>query len=245
MKRQITCFALGAILVLTAPSAWAQSNPAIPSADVTGTQTGGTGTQTTSTGTQTTSTGQTTTASGTQTTTTSTGAFQNLSPGNQRIAQSLFNAQRAPSGTHALTLDQIATMKSSEGWGRVFKDMKADGLVQARNLGQVVSGHATGNTTTTTSLTNTTSTTSTTGSRQVSSGSRQASTGSRTPIVITNGAGRTVTVSSVGGRSGGTTSTHITTGSGASNHVTTGSGVTTGATGGTQGSGSGGHGHAR
>jgi hypothetical protein len=143
MKLQTTCFALGAILALAAPSAWAQSNPAIPSAGVTGetggtgmgTQTSGIGTQTTSTGTQTTSTGQTTTGTGTQTSTNSTGAFQDLSPGNQRIAQALFNAQRPPSGTHALTLDQIATMKSSEGWGRVFKDMKADGrAIWAKSL---------------------------------------------------------------------------------------------------------------
>jgi trimeric autotransporter adhesin len=263
MKLQTTCFAWSAILALMAPTAWAQSNPAIPSAGVstvtqtsqteTITRTSGTGTQTTSNtqttsaGTQTTSTGQSTTGTGTQTTTTSTGAFQNLSPGNQRIAQALFNAQHPPAGTQALTLDQIATMKGGEGWGRVFKDMKTDGLVQARNLGQVVSGHAqsASNTAAITSA----GATSTAGSRQVSAGGHQTSTGSRTPIVITNGAGRTVAVSGVGSRGGGryasNTPTHITTGSGASSRITTGSGVSTNATGGTHGGNSAGHGHAR
>jgi hypothetical protein len=76
-----------------------------------------------------------------QSTTSPTGNFDSLSPGNQKIANALFDAQR-PSGTQtALTRDQIAGLKSTEGWGRVFKTMKADGLVQARNLGQVVSGH--------------------------------------------------------------------------------------------------------
>src|SRR5215475_693290 len=81
MKLQSTCFVLGAVLALTAP-AWAQSK-AIPPAGIS------TGTQTTSTGTGM----QTGTATGTQTATTSTGAFQNLSPGGQRIAQSLYNSQ--------------------------------------------------------------------------------------------------------------------------------------------------------
>ena len=40
-----------------------------------------------------------------------------------------------------MTRDQIAALKSSEGWGRVFKQMKTDGLISARNLGQVVNQH--------------------------------------------------------------------------------------------------------
>jgi len=119
MRLQSASYILGAALCLTAP-AWAQSTAITPT---------GTGTQTTSTGTQTTSS-------------TSTGAFQNLSPGGQKIAQSLFDAQHPPTGTKAMTLDQIAALKGKEGWGRAFKEMKSDGLVQARNLGQVVSGHA-------------------------------------------------------------------------------------------------------
>lgn len=42
------------------------------------------------------------------------------------------------------TLDQIAAAKQSgQGWGNIFKEMKAEGLVEAKNLGQVVSGKAT------------------------------------------------------------------------------------------------------
>ena len=67
------------------------------------------------------------------------GAFERLAPGEQKIARSLFAAQRrdAPPGSR-LTLDQIAAKKSGEGWGGVFKDMKSQGLVTAKNLGQVV-----------------------------------------------------------------------------------------------------------
>src|SRR5689334_5112963 len=83
------------------------------------------------------------------TVTTTTGAFDALSPGNQKIATALFNAQNTTGTTLTpLTKDQIAGLKGKEGWGRVFKEMKADGLVQAKNLGQVVSGHATATSTT-------------------------------------------------------------------------------------------------
>ncbi len=75
------------------------------------------------------------------TTTIPTGNFDSLSPGNQKIANALFSAQK-PTGTQtALTKDQIAGLRSTEGWGRVFKTMKADGLIQSRNLGQVVSSY--------------------------------------------------------------------------------------------------------
>lgn len=168
MKLQSACIVLGAAMVLTAP-AWAQSK-AIPPAGIStnSAQTASTGTQTTMTGTG------TQTGAEAQTNTTSTGAFQNLSPGGQRIAQSLFNSQHPPTGTQALSLDQIATMKGREGWGRVFKEMKAEGLVQAKNLGQVVSGHA--------QMTNM----SASSSRGPISGSRQASTrtGSRTSTAM-------------------------------------------------------------
>src|SRR5262249_41951721 len=159
------------------------------------TQTSGTGTQTTTTGTgtQTTSTGtgtHTGTGTGTQTTTTSTGAFQNLSPGGQRIAQSLYNSQNPRTGTTKLTLDQIATMKGREEWGRVFKEMKSDGLVQAKNLGQVVSGHA--------RVASTGTSTGTTGS----GGKVSSRRGGRTSTVM-NGAGRGMRFASAGGRGGG------------------------------------------
>src|SRR3990167_9491342 len=78
------------------------------------------------------------------------GAFESLSPGGQKIARALFEAQKttSPPGTTGgttttapkpLTLDEIAAKKQAgTGWGRVFKDLKAQGLVQEKNLGQVV-----------------------------------------------------------------------------------------------------------
>ncbi|MBI3029111.1 MAG: hypothetical protein HYY64_06340 [Candidatus Rokubacteria bacterium] len=90
-----------------------------------------------------------------QTTTTSTnpndGAFDKLSPGNQKIAQALYDAQQSSTQTSEsttttttpLSLDEIATMKQDgKGWGVVFKDMQANGQIppDAKNLGQLVSG---------------------------------------------------------------------------------------------------------
>src|SRR5216683_1951600 len=75
----------------------------------------------------------------TSSTTIPTGNFNSLSPGNQKIANALFSAQKTTGTTTPLTKNQIAGLRSTEGWGRVFKTMKADGLVTARNLGQVVS----------------------------------------------------------------------------------------------------------
>jgi hypothetical protein len=217
MRLQSASYILGAALCLTAP-AWAQSTAITPT---------GTGTQTTSTGTQTTSS-------------TSTGAFQNLSPGGQKIAQSLFDAQHPPTGTKAMTLDQIAALKGKEGWGRAFKEMKSDGLVQARNLGQVVSSHEHSihsehaehaeNTTT-----HTTNTARTGGSRHVST---RTTSSSRTPIVITNGSGRSVTVASNAGRGGMGRGGGGRFASNSSPHVTTGAGMS----GNGGGFGGGGHG---
>jgi hypothetical protein len=71
------------------------------------------------------------------------GAFDKLSPGNQKIAQALFDAEQnnATSPTaKLLSRDDIAAMKQDgKGWGGVFKSMKTQGLVQEKNLGQVVS----------------------------------------------------------------------------------------------------------
>ena len=70
------------------------------------------------------------------------GAFDELSPGNQKAVRSLFEAQRSdpPPGTRRLTLDEIAARKrGGEGWGRIFAGMKSRGLVEAKNFGQVVS----------------------------------------------------------------------------------------------------------
>jgi hypothetical protein len=102
------------------------------------------------------------------------GAAESLSPGNRKIADSLFDSQTiGSSGQQAWSLDQIAAAKQSgQGWGEIFHQMKADGLIQAKNLGQVVSGRY-----------------------------RPPATGSgSTTVVITNGAGATAAVADVGGR---------------------------------------------
>ncbi len=84
------------------------------------------------------------------------GAYARLSPGNAKVARALFEAQvtttkpttggtTSTTGTtgtapKSLTLDQIAAMKQSgQGWGQIFNTLKAQGLVQDKNLGQVVS----------------------------------------------------------------------------------------------------------
>jgi hypothetical protein len=88
------------------------------------------------------SAGAATTGTGTTTPEAKTATFNSLSPGNQNIARSLFEAQQpSGNGPAPLSLDQIAALKGKEGWGRVFEQMKAEGLVSAKNLGQVVSAH--------------------------------------------------------------------------------------------------------
>ena len=71
------------------------------------------------------------------------GAFESLSPGNQKIALAIFDSERRAeptATTKPLSLDQIAGMKQDgKGWGEVFKQMKSEGLVQDKNLGQAVS----------------------------------------------------------------------------------------------------------
>ena len=68
-----------------------------------------------------------------------TGAFAQLSPGEQKIARALFEAQSTAAST-PLTLDEIAAKKlGRQSWGEVFKQMKAQGLITHKNLGQVVS----------------------------------------------------------------------------------------------------------
>jgi hypothetical protein len=69
------------------------------------------------------------------------GAFSKLSPGQQKIARALFDAQAPGAGSNApkpLTLDEIAMKRQGRGWGEIFKDMKAAGLVSDKSLGQVV-----------------------------------------------------------------------------------------------------------
>src|SRR2546426_7048543 len=70
---------------------------------------------------------------------TTAGAFDKLSPGNQKVASALSQAQNGATST-PLTLDEIAAKKQGgQGWGEVFKSMQSQGLVQEKNLGQVVS----------------------------------------------------------------------------------------------------------
>ena len=68
------------------------------------------------------------------------GAFSKLSPGQQKIARALFEAQApGPNAPRPLSLDEIAMKRQSQqGWGEVFKTMKAAGQVTDKNLGQVV-----------------------------------------------------------------------------------------------------------
>ena len=48
----------------------------------------------------------------------------------------------AAGATAPWTLDRIATAKAGgQGWGEIFHQMQADGVITARNLGQVVSEH--------------------------------------------------------------------------------------------------------
>ena len=76
---------------------------------------------------------------------TSAPAFEKLSLGNQKVAASLHQAQTAGtsstgSSTRPLTLQQIAVKRlSGQSWGQIFREMKAQGLVQDKSLSQVVS----------------------------------------------------------------------------------------------------------
>jgi hypothetical protein len=65
--------------------------------------------------------------------------------GDPRIARALHWAQTLPSGdgphgAHRLrTLDElIALAEQGRGWGRVFKQLKAEGLIHEQTLGHVV-----------------------------------------------------------------------------------------------------------
>ena len=76
---------------------------------------------------------------------TSAPAFDKLSLGNQKVAASLHQAQTAGtsstgSPTRPLTLQQLAVKRlSGQSWGQIFREMKAQGLVQDKSLSQVVS----------------------------------------------------------------------------------------------------------
>jgi hypothetical protein len=65
------------------------------------------------------------------------GAYARLSPGNQRIARAIFDAQHEQA-TGRRSLDQIAAMRQGAGWVDVYSGLKREGLVHDRNLGQAV-----------------------------------------------------------------------------------------------------------
>jgi hypothetical protein len=73
------------------------------------------------------------------------GPFEQLSPGNQKGARALYDAQKAaapPTGAKPRTLDEIAARKhTGEGWARMFQSMKSQGLINADNFGQVVESY--------------------------------------------------------------------------------------------------------
>jgi hypothetical protein len=65
------------------------------------------------------------------------GSFQNLAPGEQKIGRALFLAQQpTATGPAPLSLNQIAALKEHDGWGNVFKQMQAKGLIHSKNLGR-------------------------------------------------------------------------------------------------------------
>ena len=76
-------------------------------------------------------------------------AYDTLSLGNQKVASALYQAQssgvaaKISSGsTHPsrpLTLEEIASKRrAGQTWGQIFREMKAQGLVHDKSLGQVV-----------------------------------------------------------------------------------------------------------
>ena len=67
------------------------------------------------------------------------GAFERLSPMNQKIARALHEGQKQRAGVQVLTVDEIAARKEqSRGWGAVFKSMKAAGLVDEQSIADVL-----------------------------------------------------------------------------------------------------------
>lgn len=137
MWRILTALTLGLAIILAASAALAQNTTPSPTPVAPSTQS------------------STPTRSSAATATSTQGAFDKLSPGGQKIAMALCNAQSggcpsatpstsSPSSTQPppLTREQIATLKQHEGWGVIFKQMQRNGQIPAdvKNLGQLVSG---------------------------------------------------------------------------------------------------------
>ncbi len=69
------------------------------------------------------------------------GTYDRLSLGNQKVAAALYQAQTPMVGTTArpLSLEQIAVKRrSGQEWGQIFRELKTQGLVHEKTLGQVV-----------------------------------------------------------------------------------------------------------
>lgn len=75
-------------------------------------------------------------------------AYAKLSFGNQKVAAALYQAQNPAVASTAhgvapaarpLTLEEIASKRrNGQLWGQIFREMKAQGLVHEKSLGQVV-----------------------------------------------------------------------------------------------------------
>lgn len=98
----------------------------------------------------------TTTTGGTTGGTPPPSAYEQLSTGGRKIADAMFDGQSVTAdGPEAWSIEQIAAAKQDgQGWGEIFHQLKSEGLTDARNLGELVSGRyqpttATGDTTTT------------------------------------------------------------------------------------------------
>ena len=69
------------------------------------------------------------------------GLYDQLSSGNQKIAEALFQAQQGGGATASWSIEDIALVKrQGSGWSNVFRRMKEDGLFLEKNLGQIISG---------------------------------------------------------------------------------------------------------
>ncbi|HEY3067340.1 MAG TPA: hypothetical protein VGL09_16215 [Methylomirabilota bacterium] len=67
------------------------------------------------------------------------GAYERLSPTNQKIARALHEGQKPRPGVQLLTVDEIAARKEAgRNWATVFKAMKAAGLVDEKSLVDVL-----------------------------------------------------------------------------------------------------------
>ena len=68
------------------------------------------------------------------------GDYAGLSAADKRVVDALYSAQRPIAGSPALTRDDLVSLRSEDGWGRVFRDLKDGGYYSnAENLGRVVS----------------------------------------------------------------------------------------------------------